>query len=233
MGQLWQLVELVSKLLWAKTVAGFFAFGVLIEVIFQNFWVQFASAVIIGALVLKGAEFCIRYYHYHNFVHRKLKNSLGAPADLDLFMQTFMKREISRGLLQNLTYLRSRFLQLRPSELRLFHTYLKTNARTLKTGKPVGYAIGILVGLFTSFAMDIIQLEGLSFSQESAVKTMLLVMVWFVIVHLWMNKRIRLYSQLDGIVLTCLREKANDPFDPDEEPIERSFYEGNMMKEHS
>ncbi|WP_062233620.1 hypothetical protein [Fictibacillus sp. FJAT-27399] len=233
MDQLWQLIVLVSKLLWAKAAAGFFALGVLIEVLFQNFWVQFSAAIIIGMLTVKIIELSIRYYYYHNFVHRKLKNSLGSPADLDLFLQTSMKREISRGLLPNLNYLRSRLIQMRPTELRLFHTYLKTNTRTMKNGKAVGYTIGILIGLFTSIAMDILHLEGLSFSQESTVKTVLLLLVWFVIAHLWMNKRIRTFAQLDGVVLACLNEKLHDPFEPDEEPSDAPYFEGKMIKEHS
>ncbi|MGG1574283.1 hypothetical protein [Fictibacillus sp. NRS-1165] len=233
MDEFLQLIVLVSKLLWAKAAAGSFALGVLIEVLFQNFWVQFTAAVLLGMFAVKMIELAIRYYYYHNFVHRKLKNSLGSPADLDLFLQTSMKREISRGLLPNLKHLRSRLIQMRSTELRLFHTYLRTNTRTMKNGKPVGYAIGILIGMFTSFAMDILHLEGLSFSQESTVKTVLLLLVWFVIAHLWMNKRIRAFAQLDGIVLTCLNEKLHDPFEPDEDPSDDPYFEEKILKEHS
>ncbi|SDM91895.1 hypothetical protein SAMN04488137_2579 [Fictibacillus solisalsi] len=233
MDQFWQLIVLVSKLLWAKAAAGSFALSVLAEAVFQNFWVQFASAIVVVMVLVKLIEFSIRYYYYHNFVHRKLKNSLGAPADLDLFFQTTMKRDISRGLLPNLRFMRSLFLQMRRTELRLFHTYLRTNIRTLKGGKPIGYAVGILIGLFTSFAMDILKINNLAFSQESTVKTVLLVVVWFIIVHLWMNKRIRSFTQLDGIVLACLNEKLTDPFDPEEETDDDLLFEERMMKEHS
>ncbi|MGC4377769.1 hypothetical protein WD019_12615 [Fictibacillus sp. Mic-4] len=227
-----KLVVLVGKLIWAKASSEYLTIKELIETAFQNFWFQFAWTLLVISAVIAAIEFLIRYYYFHNFIHRKIKNDLSSSYELKLFMESLLKKEKSKGMLMNLKYVRSQLLSLRTGELRLLETELVALKQSVRSLKTIASAAAIFLGLLSSFILGIFRIDDFMLTQESVVKTLLFMVSWFLISHVVLIKHQRRIVQMHELVQNCIDDKRLDSyfFSDDHEKV--SAEEAAVMKEH-
>ncbi|EIT85548.1 hypothetical protein A374_09933 [Fictibacillus macauensis ZFHKF-1] len=225
MSQLWELFVLIGKIIWSKTSASFFAIDAFFTSISAYFFVQALYAIVVGLVVLKLIHKVTSYYYDYNYIHRSLKSSIGSQRDLAVFLQPLLRKQRSGGLMNNLLEVRKYLMHLRPAELQLLGTYFKGSIAAVKYRKLLVYAGAVLLGLLTSMALGIVSVQNITFTQTSAIKTVVLILIWLMLVSITMQKKLSQLIQLHGMVETCLQEKKDDPFEPNQKPLQEIVYE--------
>ncbi|WP_349408248.1 hypothetical protein [Pseudalkalibacillus sp. SCS-8] len=201
------LILLVSSLFITKFKTLALAIWAFIDFFLENFWVQFVLVTLLLYTVLRVAERIYFWYMYHNYMHRKVENSLSSFIDFELFFKQVTDNKRSNGIVPDLKYTKNRLHQYNQTELRLLASFITTLQKGYRDLRPGVWVMAFLFGVATAYFLGIIQFERLTWNFETILKTATIIAFWYLITLFRYTNRKKKVAQMVGLISTSWKEK--------------------------
>ncbi|WP_408007326.1 hypothetical protein ACJROX_21915 [Pseudalkalibacillus sp. A8] len=179
----------------------------------ENFWVQFALVTILLYAVLRISEKVYFWYMYHNYMHRKVENSLTSFVDFELFFKELTNKKRSNGIVPDLKYVKNRLHQYNEKELKLLASFIHTIHRGYRDLRPGVWVVAFLFGIGAAYILDVIEFETLTWNFEVVLKTTTIIAFWYLITLFRYTNRKKKVAQLIGLIATSNKEKIQQSED--------------------
>ncbi|MCF6408890.1 hypothetical protein [Pseudalkalibacillus salsuginis] len=207
------LILLVTSLFIAKLKTLVMAIWAFIEFFSGNFWVQFVLVTVLLYVVLRVSEKVYFWYMCHNYMHRKVQNSLTSFADFELFFKELTDRKRSNGIVPDLKYIKNRLHQYNDKELKLLSSFIHTLHRGYRDLRPSVWVAAFLFGIAAAYILDVIDFESLTWNFEVVLKTTTIIAFWYLISLYRYTNRKKKVAQLIGLIATSSKEKVHQSED--------------------
>ncbi|MGM7702490.1 hypothetical protein ACSVDE_12250 [Pseudalkalibacillus sp. Hm43] len=202
------LILLVATLFVTKLKTLVMAIWAYLDFFLENFWVQFALVTILLYAVLRTAEKLYLWYMYHNYMHRKIENSLSSFIDFELFFKHLTDKKRSNGIVPDLKFTKNRLHQYNQTELKLLSSFIQTLHRGYRDLRPGVWVAAFLLGVAAAYILNVIDFENLTFNFETVLKTATIIAFWYLITLFRYTNRKKKVAQMLGLISTSSKEKS-------------------------
>ncbi|MGP4078381.1 hypothetical protein ACTWQL_00580 [Pseudalkalibacillus sp. R45] len=201
------LILLVATMFITKLKTLVMAIWSFLDFFLEYFWVQFALVTILLYAILRVSEKVYFWYMYHNYMHRKVENSLTSFVDFELFFTELTNKKRSNGIVPDLKYVKNRLHQYNEKELKLLASFIHTVHRGYRDLRPSVWVVAFLFGIAAAYILNVINFSTLTWNFEVVLKTTTIIAFWYLIALFRYTNRKKKVSQLIGLISTSTKEK--------------------------
>lgn len=201
------LILLVATLFMTKLKTLGMAIWAFLDFFLESFWVQFALVTILLYAVLRISEMLYFWYMYHNYMHRKIENSLSSFIDFELFFKQLTDQKRSNGIVPDLKFTKNRLHQYNQTELKLLSSFIHTLHKGYRDLRPGVWVVAFLLGIAAAYILNVIDFENLTFNFETVLKTGTIIAFWYLITLFRYTNRKKKVAQMLGLISTSWKEK--------------------------
>ncbi|WLD92469.1 hypothetical protein [Alkalihalobacillus sp. AL-G] len=203
------LILLVISLFLTKIETLIMMTWAFLDFLLENFWIQFALVTLLLYSTLRIAEIVYRWYMYHNYMHRKIENSLASFIDFELFFRELSDKKRSNGIGPDLKFTKNRLHQYNTTELGLLTSFVRTLYRGYRDLRPGVWVVAFLFGIAASYILNIIDFDRIALSLELVLKTGTIIAFWYLIILFRYTNRKKKVAQLIGLMSVSSKEKQD------------------------
>lgn len=202
------LILLVATLFGTKLKMLVMAVWAFFDFFLENFWVQFALVTILLYAIIRLCEKIYLWYMYHNYMHRKIENSLSSFVDFELMFKHLTDNKRSNGIIPDLKFTKNRLHQYNQTELKLLSSFIHTLHRGYRDLRPGVWVAAFLLGVAAAYILNVIDFNNLTFDFETVLKTATIIAFWYIIALFRYSNRKKKVAQLMGLISTSQKEKS-------------------------
>ncbi|WP_261130655.1 hypothetical protein [Bacillus sp. Marseille-Q3570] len=201
------LILLVATMFITKLKTLVMAIWAFLDFFLEYFWVQFALVTVLLYAILRISENVYYWYMYHNYMHRKVENSLTSFVDFELFFKELTNKKRSNGIVPDLKYVKNRLHQYNEKELKLLASFIHTIHRGYRDLRPGVWVVAFLFGIAAAYILNVIDFATLTWNFEVVLKTTTIIAFWYLIALFRYTNRKKKVAQLIGLISTSTKEK--------------------------